>query len=146
LEIVLRFAEVPMSETETLLATGDGQLEDTLSVRAAPGGKLRFLIQTHEGKEILGEPFLIGDKDFRITIQWAGLFPNSIRPASLSDGEWNEMQTTATVSINGVVSVRHVGKFLSGDSQPVFFGRSLKSASDFSGRLISIQRLPAATK
>lgn len=146
LEIVLRFAAVPMSETETILATGDGQREDTLSVRLAPGGKVRFVIKTHDGGETLGEPFLIGEKEFKITIQWPGFFPDSIRPASIAVGEWQEKQTTATVSINGIIAVRHVGKILSGDSQPVSFGRCLKGASVFSGQLISIQRLPAAAR
>jgi hypothetical protein len=133
LEMILTLPNVS-SGKEALLATGPESAPDALVVNYEGPGRCRLVVVTADRRLVAGEPIgLDVAAKHTVVIQWGGLYP---------DGE---NRHRVTVSVDGRAVLSGGLDFQFGVPQKVLIGSATHAAPAFSGHMLSIRRLPAAS-
>ncbi len=146
LQFVLRFPEAG-SGSELVMATGQGQNMDSLLVVYEGPARLKFVLRSAQGISLASAPVNI-DPGARQTLQiaWGGLYLGALRPPAIAAEAWRQRQHAIKVSLNGTVLIDGQADFFPAVPLTVSLGGSATTGERaFSGHLISVRRLPAAS-
>ena len=143
LELEMTFPLRASSEAEAILATGDGKAMDVLQLVHDGPQRVHFVLKTVGGVTLAGSPLPVDpDAKYKVRVLWGGFYPDSLRPAKISNEEWHRRQRAVAVSINGTNGLDGQAAFLLGSPQTVGIGQAVAASGEMLARLHRVRRLP----